>query len=103
MDRKGEGHNGAGKMLNHIDAENKRVKDVTDAIMYDLLPAAIASVTQEVDEVPQELTCDICQVCCCLCTKSLLLCKLLISAGLAMSPVFLCSKLLDWYWWLRAC
>lgn len=42
--------------LNHVDLENNRVKDVTDAIMYDLLPAAIAAVTQEVDEVPQELT-----------------------------------------------
>ena len=42
--------------------ENKRVKDVTDAIMYDLLPAAIASVTYEVDEVPQELTWDLSQV-----------------------------------------
>ena len=50
------------KVLNHVDLENKRVKDVTDAIIYDMLPAAIASVTQEVDEVPQELTWDFSQV-----------------------------------------
>lgn len=50
------------KLYDHADMENKRVKDVTDAIMYDLLPAAIACVTQEVDEVPQELTWDLSQV-----------------------------------------
>ena len=50
------------KVLNHVDVENQRVKDVTDAIMYDLLPAAIAYVTQEVDEVPQELTWELSQV-----------------------------------------
>ena len=50
------------KVLNHVDLENKRVKDVTDAILYDLLPAAIACVTHEVDEVPHELTWDLSQV-----------------------------------------
>ena len=48
--------------MNHVDVENKRVKDVTDAILFDLLPAAIARVTQEIDDVPQELTWDLCQV-----------------------------------------
>ncbi|KAA6429320.1 MAG: hypothetical protein FRX49_00715, partial [Trebouxia sp. A1-2] len=41
--------------------ENKRVKEVTDAIMYDLLPAAIACATKEIDEVPQDLTWESCQ------------------------------------------
>lgn len=50
------------KVIHHVNMENKRVKDVTDAILYDLLPAAIAVATQEVDEVHQELTWDLCQV-----------------------------------------
>ena len=62
-DIKAESFSADTKVLNHVDMENKRVKDVTDAILYDLLPAAIASVTQEVDEVPQDLTWDLCQVC----------------------------------------
>lgn len=52
------------KVLNHVEVENNRVKDVTDAIMYDLLPAAIASVTQENDQIPQDLTWELSQVCC---------------------------------------
>ena len=46
----------------HVELENKRLKEVTDAILYELLPAAIATVTHEVDNVPQELTWDLCQV-----------------------------------------
>ncbi len=61
-DRKVEGQRGDTKVFNHVEVENKRVKEVTDAIMYDLLPAAIASATQEIDEVPQELTWELCQV-----------------------------------------
>ncbi|KAL0041632.1 hypothetical protein WJX79_010152 [Trebouxia sp. C0005] len=60
-DRKAEGHAGDPKVLSHIDMENKRVKEVTDAIMYDLLPAAIACATKEIDEVPQDLTWESCQ------------------------------------------
>lgn len=51
------------KVSSHVDVENRRLKEVTDAIMYELLPAAIATVTQEIDETPQELTRDLCQVC----------------------------------------
>ena len=51
------------KVSSHVELENKRLKEVTDAILYELLPAAIATVTQESDEAPQELTWDSCQVC----------------------------------------
>ncbi|DBB08446.1 TPA: hypothetical protein ACH3X3_008597 [Trebouxia sp. C0006] len=60
-DRKAEGQAGDPKVLSHVDMENKRVKEVTDAIMYDLLPAAIACATQEIDKVPQDLTWESCQ------------------------------------------
>ena len=62
-DNKSESVPAEPKVLNHVEVENKRVKDVTDAIMYDLLPAAIASVTQENDHIPQDLTWELSQVC----------------------------------------
>ena len=107
-DRTAEGQAGDPKVLSHVDMENKRVKEVTDAIMYDLLPAAIACATQEIDEVAQDLTWESCQV-----SNQLELCPGCLSESWYLphcSPCSCpqhslcgCSMLLEWHWWLRAC
>ncbi len=107
-DRKAEGQAGDPKVLSHVDMENKRVKEVTDAIMYDLLPAAIACATQEIDEVPQDLTWESCQV-----SDQLELCPGCLSelwyihhcspCSFPQHSLCGCSILLEWHWWLRAC
>ncbi len=85
--------------------ENKRVKEVTDAIMYDLLPAAIACATQEIDEVPQDLTWESCQV-----SDQVELCPSCLSelgyirhCSFPQNNLCGCSTLLVWHWWLHAC
>ena len=62
IDTRAEGPSGQKAVLHNVNLENKRVKEVTDAILYDLLPAAIASATNATDEASQELTPDLCQV-----------------------------------------
>ena len=61
-DNKAEGTAGQKAVLHNVNLENKRVKEVTDAILYDLLPNAIASATNETEEACQELRPELCQV-----------------------------------------
>lgn len=48
------------RILTHIELETERVKDATEAVLYDLLPAAVAVATENDTE---ELNWKRCQAC----------------------------------------
>ena len=48
------------RILTHIELETKRVKYATEAVLYDLLPAAVAVATEKDTE---ELNWERCQAC----------------------------------------
>lgn len=51
------------RLQHHMDLEDQRVKDLTEGVLYDLLPAALDVMLPNCEDPMQELDADRCRVC----------------------------------------
>ena len=50
------------KLQHHMDSEDQRVKELTECVLYDFLPAALNVMLPRTDDTSAELDADTCRV-----------------------------------------